>query len=217
MIRVRLAATLLRWAGHPATFELRIVNPVQQQQRESPGVLVKRASLTKCLHAWADKARGLRGDLEVRLEMHAHLGSVQGFVLQAAPLTSFAQAAHERRFLAPVEPADHLPAEALEAMESADYAIQAARRGELPISEETARHIGLHDDALRSDAEAVLKAAFATKVRRSGRFQARASATVIPPVQQLLEGTTPAADQGDGIRVALHTSEGETDGKPADT
>lgn len=82
----------------------------------------------------------------------------------------------------PTNPAASVPTD--EQQERIAAAIRAAGSvalDRLPIDEETAKLIALQPDCRRDDPEAVMKAAFATKMRNSRCWSARAAGVALGP------------------------------------
>lgn len=83
--------------------------------------------------------------------------------------------------ITPKQPFELTP-EQQEKLNAAGRATLAVSSKTLPIDEETAKLIALPLDK-RSDAEAIIRASFATKLRVGGRWTAKASGVCLPGTQ----------------------------------
>lgn len=88
--------------------------------------------------------------------------------------------------ITPKSPSDLTPAQQ-EKLNAAARATLAVSTKRLPIDEETARLIALPLDKC-NDAEAIIKASFATKLRIGGRWSAQASGVCLPAKPQATAG-----------------------------
>lgn len=88
--------------------------------------------------------------------------------------------------ITPKQPSELTPAQQ-ERVDAAGRASQAVATNALPIDEETARLIALPLDKC-NDAEAIIKASFATKLRIGGRWSAQASGVCLPAKPQATAG-----------------------------